>query len=183
MPVSCPLHPWAKRWTSCRSGWSPAWPFSRERPGGVTYNPLGTVHGGWFAALLDSAVGCAVHSTLSAGQGYTTLELKVNLVRALTEAVPRVRAEGKVFHVGRQVGTAEGRIVGPDGKHVRPCDHDSHDLRGCLQGGDTRRLTDRGGARSKVLRATHRPVASTGRRLLGPQMAGCRRSRTAASEN
>lgn len=80
------------------------------------YNPLGTVHGGWFATLLDSAVGCAVHSTLSAGQGYTTLELKVNLVRALTEAVPLVRAEGKVIHVGRQVGTAEGRIVGPDGK-------------------------------------------------------------------
>lgn len=80
------------------------------------YNPLGTVHGGWFATLLDSAVGCAVHSTLSAGQGYTTLELKVNMVRPLTEAVPLVRAEGKVIHVGRQVGTAEGRIVGADGK-------------------------------------------------------------------
>lgn len=71
---------------------------------------------GWFAALLDSAVGCAVHSTLPAGSGYTTLELKVNLVRPLTDAVPLVRAEGKVIHTGRQVGTAEGRIVGPDGK-------------------------------------------------------------------
>jgi uncharacterized protein (TIGR00369 family) len=80
------------------------------------YNPLGTVHGGWFATLLDSAVGCAIHSTLPAGKGYTTLELKVNLVRPLTEAVPLVRAEGKVIHIGRQVGTAEGRIVGPDGK-------------------------------------------------------------------
>jgi uncharacterized protein (TIGR00369 family) len=71
---------------------------------------------GMLATLLDSAVGCAVHSTLSEGQVYTTLELKVNLVRALTDAVPLVRAEGKVIHVGRQVGTAQGRIVGPDGK-------------------------------------------------------------------
>lgn len=80
------------------------------------YNPLGTVHGGWFCTLLDSAVGCAVHTTLPAGKGYTTLELKVNMLRALTEAVPLVRAEGKVIHTGRQVATAEGRIVGADGK-------------------------------------------------------------------
>ena len=80
------------------------------------YNPLGTVHGGWFAALLDSAVGCAVHSTLPAGKAYTTLELKLNIVRALTEAVPLVRAEGKLIHPGRQVATAEGRLFGPDGK-------------------------------------------------------------------
>lgn len=80
------------------------------------YNPLGTVHGGWFATLLDSAVGCAVHTTLPAGKGYTTLELKVNMLRSLSDQVPLVRAEGKVIHVGRQVATAEGRIVGPDGK-------------------------------------------------------------------
>ena len=80
------------------------------------YNPLGSVHGGWYTALLDSAMGCAIHSTLPAGKGYTTLELKVNLVRALTTAVPRVRAEGKIVHAGRQVATAEARIVGPDGK-------------------------------------------------------------------
>lgn len=80
------------------------------------YNPLGTVHGGWFCALLDSAVGCAVHTTLPAGRGYTTLEIKVNMVRPLTNAVPLVRAEGKVIHTGKQVTTAEGRIVGPDGK-------------------------------------------------------------------
>jgi uncharacterized protein (TIGR00369 family) len=86
------------------------------RPGRRHYNPLGTVHGGWFATLLDSAVGCAVHSTLPVGRGYTTLELKLNIVRALTDAVPLVRAEGKVLHTGRQVATAEGRIVGPDGK-------------------------------------------------------------------
>src|ERR1700684_1398675 len=86
------------------------------RPNQRYYNPLGTVHGGWFATFLDSAVGCAVHSTLPAGKGYTTLELKLNIVRALTDAVPLVRAEGKVLHRGRQVATAEGRIVGPDGK-------------------------------------------------------------------
>jgi uncharacterized protein (TIGR00369 family) len=80
------------------------------------YNPLGTVHGGWFCTLLDSAVGCAVHTTLPAGKGYTTLEIKVNMLRPLTDAVPLVRAEGKVIHAGRQVATAEGRIVGPDGK-------------------------------------------------------------------
>jgi uncharacterized protein (TIGR00369 family) len=74
------------------------------------------VHGGWCATLLDSAVGCAVHSTLPAGKGYTTLELKVNMVRPLTDAVPLVRAEGKIIHTGRQVAMAEGRIVGPDGK-------------------------------------------------------------------
>lgn len=86
------------------------------RPQRRHYNPLGTVHGGWFATLLDSAVGCAVHTTLPAGKGYTTLEIKVNLVRALTDSVPLVRAEGKVVHAGRQIATAEGRIVGPDGK-------------------------------------------------------------------
>ncbi len=86
------------------------------RPQRRHYNPLGTVHGGWFATLLDSAVGCAIHTTLPAGRAYTTLELKINLIRALTDAVPLVRAEGKVIHVGRQAGTAEGRIVGPDGR-------------------------------------------------------------------
>ena len=85
------------------------------RPQLKHYNPLGTVHGGWFATLLDSAVGCAVHSTLPAGKAYTTLELKLNIVRALTEALPLVRAEGKLVHAGRQVATAEGRLVGPNG--------------------------------------------------------------------
>ena len=85
------------------------------RPQARHFNPMGTVHGGWFATLLDSAVGCAVHSTLAAGKGYTTLELKVNMVRALTDRVPMVRAEGKVIHAGRQVSTAEGRLTGPDG--------------------------------------------------------------------
>lgn len=78
-------------------------------------NPLGTVHGGWFATLLDSALGCAVHTMLPAGRGYTTAELGVNLVKALTPKVVRVRAEGRVIHCGRQLATAEARLVGPDG--------------------------------------------------------------------
>jgi uncharacterized protein (TIGR00369 family) len=86
------------------------------RPQRKHYNPLGTVHGGWFCTLLDSAVACAIHTTLPAGKAYTTLELKVNMVRALTDATPLVRAEGKIVHVGRQTATAEGRIIGPDGK-------------------------------------------------------------------
>ena len=80
------------------------------------YNPLGSVHGGWFATLLDSALGCAVHSKLPAGKSYTTLELKINLVRALTTSVPRVRAEGRVIHLGGQTATAEARLEGPDGR-------------------------------------------------------------------
>jgi uncharacterized protein (TIGR00369 family) len=86
------------------------------RPAERFYNPLGTVHGGWFATLLDSALGCAVHSALPAGKSYTTLELKVNMIRALTRKVPLVRAEGAVIHVGGQVATAQARLVGPDGK-------------------------------------------------------------------
>lgn len=80
------------------------------------YNPLGSVHGGWYATLLDSALGCSVHTTLPAGRGYTTLEFKVNLVRALNDKVPLVRAIGKVVHRGRQVTTAEATLVGHDGK-------------------------------------------------------------------
>jgi uncharacterized protein (TIGR00369 family) len=86
------------------------------RPDVNYYNPMGTVHGGWFATLLDSAMGCAVHSTLPAGKAYTTLELKLNLVRALTESVPLVRAEGRLVHGGGRVATAEARLVGADGK-------------------------------------------------------------------
>jgi uncharacterized protein (TIGR00369 family) len=86
------------------------------RPHLKHYNPLGSVHGGWFATVLDSAMGCAVGSTLPAGKGYTTMEFKVNLVRALTEAIPVVRAEGKIVHSGRSSATAEARLFGPDGK-------------------------------------------------------------------
>jgi uncharacterized protein (TIGR00369 family) len=86
------------------------------RPGPRFLNPMGGLHGGWYATLLDSAVGCAVHTTMQPGRGYTTLELKLNLVRAIGPEVALVRAEGRTIHVGRQVATAEGRLLGPDGK-------------------------------------------------------------------
>ncbi|MFZ6771657.1 PaaI family thioesterase [Undibacterium sp. SXout7W] len=85
-------------------------------PGRQHYNPMGSVHGGYFCTLLDSAVGCAVQSMLPKGMGYTTLEIKVNLIRAMNEKTGPVRAEGKVIQVGRQVGTAEGRIIDSQGK-------------------------------------------------------------------
>lgn len=85
-------------------------------PGKQHYNPLGAVHGGYHATLLDSCVACAIQTTLAAGQGYTTLELKVNYVRALTDKAGPVRAEGKVIHVGKQIATAEGRLVDQNGK-------------------------------------------------------------------
>src|SRR5688572_22141383 len=84
-------------------------------PGPAHLNPMGTIHGGWYATLLDSALGCAVHTMMPAGRGYTTAELGVNLVRAIGPKAPRVRAEGKVIHVGRQLATAEARLYGPDG--------------------------------------------------------------------
>jgi uncharacterized protein (TIGR00369 family) len=84
-------------------------------PGTQHLNPMGTVHGGWFATLLDTALGCAVHTILPAGRAYTTAELSVNIVRALTPKVARVRAEGRVIHGGRQLATADARLVGPDG--------------------------------------------------------------------
>jgi uncharacterized protein (TIGR00369 family) len=85
-------------------------------PDGRVYNPLGTVHGGYVCTLLDSCMGCAVHSTLKAGQGYTSVELKVNFVRPLSEATGEVRAEGRVLSAGRQIATAEGRLVDARGR-------------------------------------------------------------------
>jgi uncharacterized protein (TIGR00369 family) len=86
------------------------------KPGLNHYNPIGTVHGGWIATLLDSCVGCAVHTTLPVGKAYTTAELKINYVRAVTTKVPLLRAIGTTIHVGGRMATAEGRLVGPDGK-------------------------------------------------------------------
>ena len=80
------------------------------------YNPLGSVHGGWYATLLDSAVGCAIHTMMPAGWGYTTAELSVNIVRAASHKSGPLRAIGTVIHCGKQLATAEGRLVGPDGK-------------------------------------------------------------------
>jgi uncharacterized protein (TIGR00369 family) len=81
------------------------------------YNPIGTVHGGLAATLLDSAMGCAVHSTLPAGAGYTTLELKVNFTRPITSETGRILCEGTVVHRGGRVATADGRVYAEaDGK-------------------------------------------------------------------
>jgi uncharacterized protein (TIGR00369 family) len=75
------------------------------------YNPLGSVHGGLAATLLDSAMGCAVHSTLPAGAGYTTLELKVNFTRPITADTGPIACEGAVMHRGGRTATAEGRVI------------------------------------------------------------------------
>lgn len=80
------------------------------------YNPIGTVHGGYFGTLLDSAMGCAVHTTLAVGEAYTTMEYKVNLVRALNVEVGPVRCEGWVVHRGRRMATAEAKIIDQAGK-------------------------------------------------------------------
>jgi len=80
------------------------------------YNPISSVHGGYAATLLDSCMGCAVHTTLPAGQAYTTLEFKINFVRAMTEQTGRVRAEGRVIHPGKRAATAEGNLYDSRGK-------------------------------------------------------------------
>lgn len=85
-------------------------------PGPQHYNPIGTVHGGYAATLLDSCVGCAIHTMLPAGKLYTTIELKINYIRALTDKVGPIRAEGKVITLGGQIGIAEGRITDVNGK-------------------------------------------------------------------
>jgi len=85
-------------------------------PAEYHYNPIGVVHGGLAATLLDSAMGCAVHSALPAGAGYTSLEIKVNFVRPLTAETGRVRCEAKLIHLGGRTATAEGRVVDEAGK-------------------------------------------------------------------
>lgn len=80
-------------------------------PGPEVYNPIGTVHGGYAATLLDSACGCAVHSRLKPGQGYTTLELKVAYHKAMTSDTGPVRAEGRVVTLGRRAAFAEARLT------------------------------------------------------------------------
>jgi uncharacterized protein (TIGR00369 family) len=80
-------------------------------PAEYHYNPIGTVHGGAIATICDSAMGCAVHTHLPAGTGYTTVELKVNFVRALTVAVGPTRCEGRTIAVGGRIATAEARLT------------------------------------------------------------------------
>ena len=85
-------------------------------PGFAHYNPIATVHGGWHATLLDSAMGCAIHTLVPAGQAYTTLEFKIHCVRPLTDRTGPVRAEGKVIASGRRTATSEARLVDAAGK-------------------------------------------------------------------
>jgi len=80
------------------------------------YNPIGTVHGGWVATLLDSCMGCAMHTTMKPGQGYTSLEIKVNFVRPVLDTTGRVTAEGRVIYTGSRTGTAEGKLTDANGK-------------------------------------------------------------------
>lgn len=80
-------------------------------PDGRLYNPIGSVHDGYATTLLDSCMVRVVHSTLKAGQGYTTVEFKINFVRPLSADAGELRAEGKVIHVGRQIAFAEGRLT------------------------------------------------------------------------
>jgi len=85
-------------------------------PGFRHYNPIGSVHGSYAAALLDSAMGLAVHSMLPAGTGYTTLEFKISFIRGMTEDTGPVRSEGRTLNVGRRAATAEGRITDAKGR-------------------------------------------------------------------
>jgi len=85
-------------------------------PGEQHYNPIGVVHGGLAMTLLDSAMGVCIHTRLPPGTGYTTLEAKTNLVRAITSQTGKLRAIGKVVHLGSRVATAEGRLEDAAGK-------------------------------------------------------------------
>lgn len=89
-------------------------------PAQFAYNPLGSVHGGYAASLLDTVLGCAIHSALQARLGYTTVELKINSVRAMTDRTGPVRAEGHLIHLGRSLATAEGKLLGRDDGRLYP---------------------------------------------------------------
>jgi uncharacterized protein (TIGR00369 family) len=119
--------------TGLRDGTLPAPPFAVEtdiwlvevesgrvvfeaQPSARFYNPLGTVHGGWIATLLDSAMGCAVHSVLKARQAYTTVDMTVSFVRPVFERTGKLRCEGKIVHAGGRIATAEGRVWDEPGR-------------------------------------------------------------------
>jgi len=85
------------------------------RPTPQLLNPLGSVHGGWALTLIDSAAGCAVHTILPAGTGYTTIETKVNFTRAIRPDGEPVRCIGTIVNAGRRIATAEARLVAADG--------------------------------------------------------------------
>lgn len=86
------------------------------KPSGEFLNPIGTVHGGWTSAILDSAMACAVHTTLKAGEGYTTVEMKINFVRPVMPNSGEVTCEGVLIHRGGTIATSEGKVVDAKGR-------------------------------------------------------------------
>jgi uncharacterized protein (TIGR00369 family) len=88
------------------------------RPGKQHYNPSGTVHGGFAATLLDSAMGCAVHTLVPQGQGFTTLEIKVNYVRPMFDTTGEIRCEAAVINMGKTVATADGKVLDANGRLI-----------------------------------------------------------------
>jgi uncharacterized protein (TIGR00369 family) len=92
------------------------WAVFEGQPSDIHYNNIGSVHGGYFATLLDSAMSCAVQSALPSGVGYSTVDLRVSLLRRLTEASGRVRCEGKLVNLGRRIAHAEGRLIDGSGE-------------------------------------------------------------------
>ena len=117
------------------------------------YNPIGMVHGGIAATILDSCMGCAVHTTLAAGVGYTTTDLQVRYVRAMRESTGRVLAEGRVVHEGRRTATAEGRLFAEsDGSLI------AHGSTGCVILAEARRGAPLRRRRSAPARRPARPA-------------------------
>ena len=108
-PICKPLNFWLKEA-------APGFVVFEGEPKADFYNPLGAVHGGWPATLLDSAMACAVWTTMSAGQTYTTVEFKLNCTRPIIEATGRVRCEARVLHDGRRIATSEGKLLDASGK-------------------------------------------------------------------
>jgi uncharacterized protein (TIGR00369 family) len=88
------------------------------RPGKQHYNPSGTVHGGFAATLLESAMGCAVHTLVPQGQGFTTLEIKVNYVRPMFDSTGEIRCEAAVINMGKTVATADGKVLDANGRLI-----------------------------------------------------------------
>lgn len=88
----------------------------RGSPSAAFFNPIGTIHGGWTAAILDSAMACAVHTTLQAGQGYTTVEMKLNFVRPILPDLGEVTCEGVLVHRGGTLATSEGKLFDSRGR-------------------------------------------------------------------
>ena len=113
---------------------SDVWPVSVEKgrivfeatPSSRFYNPMGVVHGGWLSLLVDTAMGCAVHSALDAGQAYTTTDLRTTFVRPVNEATGRLRCEATLLQIGGRTASSEGRILDVRGALV------AHGSESCL---------------------------------------------------